>query len=82
MLCNREFYHLLLKYRYVENWDREVNENYFPILYDDLIDLIPNKYKVIYSENFVVPFIRDKVLQDLDITMKYNTHTKLVLSLK
>lgn len=82
LLCNREFYHLLLKYRYVENWDREVNENYFPILYDDLIDLIPNKYKVIYSENFVVPFIRDKVLQDLDITMKYNTHTKLVLSLK
>lgn len=76
---NKELYHLLLKYRYIENWDREVNENYFPLLYNELINLIPIKYKVIYSENFIVPFIKNKVLQDLDIDMKYNTHTKLIL---
>lgn len=28
--------HFLVKYRYVENWEREVQENYFPVSQDRL----------------------------------------------
>lgn len=32
--------HFLIKYRYVENWDREVNENYLPVTQDKLQKLL------------------------------------------
>jgi len=48
----REFIHFLLKYTYLQNWDREVVENYLPIYLEDLLKLIPDYYEIIYMEHY------------------------------
>lgn len=79
---NKNLIHYLLKYRYIENWDREVRENYLPITVEDLIKLIPNHYEIVYFNHYVLPFTRDKVMEDFGIELKDNTHIKMLLKRK
>ena len=75
--------HFLLKYRYKDNWQREVKENYLPVN----IDFIRGKnflhesgfnYKEIMFEHFSVPFIRKQVKKDFDVNLNQPTHYKLI----
>ena len=74
--------HYLLKYRYVENWDREVKENYLPFSYQELLSLIPNNYEVVYIDLYVHPYIEHTVKRDMGITIDAPTHVKLLLKRK
>ena len=74
--------HFLLKYRYVENWDREVRENYLPITLEDLYMIIPNSYDIIYQEHYILPFLHEKIKVDFDIDFYEPTHLKLILRKK
>ena len=76
---NKNLVHYLLKYRYTNNWDREVRENYFPLSREELLVSIPDAYDIEFHEHFVLPFIKSVVLRDYDILIKDNTHLKLVL---
>lgn len=76
------FSHYLLKYRYVENWNREVNENYFPLYLEELKSKITNSYNISYEEVFTVPFVQQQLKKDFNIKLRENTHTKLILNLK
>ena len=38
----RTFIHYLLKYRYTDNWDREVNEDYLPVSLETVKSKVPN----------------------------------------
>lgn len=72
-----------MKYRYKENWDREVRENYFPITLEQLLSKIPTyKYEIIYFEDYILPFTSNKIKQDFDVDIHDNTHVKLLLQLK
>ena len=71
--------HFLLKYRYLDNWEREVRENYMPIHLEDLWSIIPNDYEVVYKEHYCLPFLQDKVKQDFSIELKEPIHLKLIL---
>lgn len=71
--------HYLLKYRYIENWDREVYENYFSMRFEDIFKNIPNAYKVDYKEHYVLPYIQDVVLNDFNILLTDKTHAKILL---
>lgn len=75
------FVHYLLKYRYTENWDREVRENYLPLPMEALIRMIPEDYEIIYQEHYVLPFIRQHILDDSGIDLTDATHFKLLLRL-
>lgn len=80
---NRNLVHYLLKYRYIENWDREVRENYFPLSVERLLSKIPtDKYEIVYFENYILPFTANKVKEDFDIDLHDNTHVKLLLKRK
>lgn len=79
---NKNFLHYLLKYRYEANWDREVRENYFPHSIEDFLSKIPNKYEIVYFNNYTLPFLRDKVMQDFGFTLTDYTHAKILLKLK
>lgn len=81
--------HFLLKYRYNDNWDREVKENYFAnsdqnnlldTLYGYLAD--KNLYKVTMREHFIPAFIKDSVKKDFKIDINHNTHVKILLEKK
>jgi SAM-dependent methyltransferase len=76
--------HYLLKYRWQINWNREVNENYFPIDIEDFLDMFKDSYNLDYFIRFIVPFIKDKIEEDFSITLGDTdfTHIKAVFSKK
>ena len=77
---NRNLVHYLLKYRFLENWDREVRENYFGLSLERLLSKIPmDKYEIVYFENYILPYTANKIKEDFDIELHDNTHVKLLL---
>ncbi len=76
---NKNLMHFLLKYRYADDWSREVKENYFPVLREELISSIPDEYEIEFHEHFVLPFLKRVVKKDFNIDLKDNTHLKLIL---
>lgn len=75
----RTFVHYLMKYRFTDNWDREVNENYLPVSLETVKSKIPSSYKVIYEENFLLPFLKQQVKKDFNVELTHSTHTKMVI---
>ena len=76
------FMHFLLKYRWKINWEREVNEDYFPITVEDFLELMESDYNIDYLERFRVPFLDKEIKKDFDITLKDFTHIKVIFSKK
>ena len=74
---DKDMYHWLLKYSYVDNWELEVKENYFSFDYSDLLKL----GKTIYERNYTLDFKKTKVLKDFGIEMTKPTHTQLIIKL-
>lgn len=74
----KNFIHFLMKYRYLENWSREVAENYFPISIEEHINKIPPNYEVIHFEHFLLPFQKEVINKDFGIDLNVNTHIKII----
>lgn len=74
--------HLLYKYRYLKNWNREVSENYFPVLIENILNKITDEYEIIHFEHFILDFNKKIIKEDLDIDINTNTHYKLILRRK
>jgi len=79
---NKNMLHFLMKYKYENNWKREVLENYFPITVEELLSMIPSSYKITYKNTFVLPYAKDMIKKDFDIEIKDTTHIKLILEKK
>ena len=75
----RNFIHFLLKYRYTDNWQREVNENYLPITLETLKSKIPSDYSITYEKDFVLPFLKQEVKKDFGVELTHSTHVKMIL---
>ena len=76
---NKNFVHYLLKYRWITNWTREVNENYFPIYVEDFLDMM-SSYRSKYIKLFRVPFLDECWLKDFGLVITDNTHIKAVFA--
>lgn len=75
--------HFLMKYRYKENWEREVAENYFPITIEQMLSMIPtDKYRIVYFEHYILPYNRTRIQSDYGIELHDNTHVKILLERK
>ena len=79
LTVKRNMIHFLMKYRYQENWDREVRENYFPITVEHFLNLCPKNYEIIYFNHYILPFNRSKIKDDFGIDLRDNTHVKILL---
>jgi len=79
---NENLLQFFLTYRYKENWDREVCENYFPYTIEQFLYRIPNNYEIVYFEHYTLPFIREQVFKDFGVQLKNPTHGKILLKLK
>ena len=77
-----ELAHYLLKYKYTENWQREVSENYVPVSIEKLLSLIPNDYEITYLNHFTLPYIAWQIRNDFGIDLATNTHIKIILKRK
>lgn len=78
----RTFMHYLLKYRYTDNWDREVNEDYLPVSLETVKNKIPNGYKIVYEKDFLLPFLKQQVKKDFNVDLVHSTHTKMIIKNK
>lgn len=76
---NKNFLHFLLKYRYIDNWEREVRENYFPFSLEEFLKKIPKNYKVIYLHHYTLPFLREQIEKDFGFILEDFTHAKILL---
>lgn len=78
--CQRDLMHFLLKYKYIENWDREVRENYFPITVEEFLSVVySHPYQVVYEELVTPPYIAQSIWHDTKIILTQTTHCKLLL---
>lgn len=75
----RQLVHFLLKYKYTQNWDREVHENYFPVFTEDLLKRIPNSYRPVYTDVFTLPYTSWQIRRDFGFELTDHTHIKLIL---
>ena len=72
--------HWLLKYTYTDNWTREVNENYLPYTLEHLKRRrVPSGWTIILQDYYVLPFMKQKVKRDFDITLTQPTHIKMII---
>ena len=79
VLRQKNMLHYLLKYRYTQNWSREVKENYFPISLEQLLQKIPSTYEIVYFNHYILPFTKLKVRADFGIEIRDNTNVKILL---
>lgn len=82
MKSYRNLIHYLLKYRYTENWERELHENYLPITLEQLLKKIPSNYEFIYLNRYTLPFIKNTVFETYGHTIRENTHAQIILKRK
>jgi len=75
----RQLVHFLLKYKYTQNWEREVHENYFPVYTEELMKRIPASYRPVYKEVFTLPYSSWQIRNDLGFELTDHTHIKLIL---
>ncbi len=78
---NKNLIHFLLKCDFVNNWEREIRENYLILNKEELYGKIPNCYEIIYEEHYILPYFKEKC-KKLGIIIKDNTHLKMILKLK
>jgi hypothetical protein len=76
---NKNLIHYLMKYRYKDNWEREVRENYFPLSRERLDRIIPSNFKIRYDSMFALPYTQRRVEEDFGVEIKDDTHLKLIL---
>lgn len=78
ILQNENLIHFLIKSPYVSNWEREVRENYFPLMVHEIMPKISPAYKLIYHEHFTLPYVAQTIKQNFDIDIKDYTHAKFI----
>jgi hypothetical protein len=71
-------YHYLLKYTYVDNWESEVLENYFSVPWDWFFE----HGRVEYRCDYILPYKKEKILEDFGYKLTEPTHRQLITKLK
>ena len=72
----------LLKYKYTDNWQREIRETYY---LDWTRYLQPywrgENYEMLHDEPFHIPFLRQQIKKDFGVDFPMDTHRKALLRL-
>ena len=75
----RNLIHYLLTYKYTDNWDRELKENYVPISLETFKKKIPSNWKINMEEDYIPHWIQNMVWEDFGVRIKFSTHVKIIL---
>jgi hypothetical protein len=70
--------HLLMTYRYKENWERELKEDYFALGIDPYLQSVPANYEPIHFKHYALPFNRYKIQQDFGFDFNVPTHVQII----
>ena len=70
--------HFLLKYKYVENWDRELKENYLPLTTSILHYRLNFSYERKYHKLYCLPYLKNLFKKDFGINFIGYTHMNVL----
>lgn len=81
---SRNLMHWLMKYCYFNspNWEREINENYLPVSYEDIAIKVPKNWEIFYQDLYQLPYFTHIWKRDIGITLPYPTHVKMIMKRK
>jgi hypothetical protein len=70
----------LLKYNYIDNWDRECHERYLWNWSKDILNFANDRYSLLYDAPFYLPYQLEKWTADCEYSNKtiINTHRKML----
>jgi hypothetical protein len=75
----RTLLHWLLKYKYTDNWDRELKENYLPISLEYLKKKIPSTWTIIYEDHYTYDYIKKQIKEDFGVDIDGHSHLKMII---
>lgn len=78
-----QFLHYLLKYTYIDNWELELNEDYFSFDLAFFVNKLADG-KPLYSYRYMLEYKRKQVLKHFDITIPdgMTSHIQLIFKVK
>lgn len=71
--------HFLLKYRYGDNWKREVAENYLPLGVETIVSRASRNFMPVFLSHEVLPYHAGCVQRDFGIAFPGPTHLKMIM---
>lgn len=80
MTTKEHMYHYLLKYSYVDNWELELDEDYFSFNWGSVDKFSHNV--VVYDRMYILPFKKERVKKDFDIDLYCTTHRQLIVKVR
>lgn len=69
-----DLYHYLLKYSYIDNWELELEEDYFSFDWNFRFE-----HTVLYSRQYTLPFKKERIKEDFGITLDEATHKQVII---
>lgn len=75
----KNLYHFFLKYTYTNNWQSEVNENYFSIPWKRLNKSFKRKgFTTLYNHEYTLSFKQQEILQNFSYHLNAPTHKNII----
>lgn len=80
---NKEkLYRFLLMYTYLDNWDNEINEDYFSTPWAEIDWNLEEEYDKVYSSSYTLEYKKEQIEKYFQHTMKDITHHQVVYTRK
>lgn len=80
---NKEnLYRFLLMYTYLDNWENEINEDYFSTPWAEIDWNLEEDYDKVYSNSYILEYKKNQIEKYFQHTMKDITHHQVVYTRK
>lgn len=77
-----KLYRFLLMYTYIDNWDIEVNEDYFSTPWAEIDWNLEEEYNKIFSNSYTLEYKKEQIEKFFSHTMKDITHHQVIYTKK
>jgi hypothetical protein len=71
-------YRFFLMNEFVENFETEVEEDYFSVLWSEIAWYLEEKYSAIYEQSYTLPYRKQQVKKRFNHVMHDITHRKVI----
>lgn len=77
-----KLYRFFLMYTYIDNWDTEINEDYFSTPWDEIAWNLEDEYNVVFSSSYTLESKKQEIQRVFDHQMKDITHHQVIYTKK
>jgi len=77
-----KLYRFFLMYTYIDNWDVEINEDYFSTPWDEIAWNLEDEYNVVFSSSYTLESKRAEIQRVFDHPMHDITHHQVIYTRK